>query len=128
MRVLAIFYRNAPGIIGGDAQRAETYQREMLRLDPVSRDFFLAEGALSQHQWDKAEGFYRAALEANSQSFATNARLAIFYLSENGGSRFVLAEKYARDATAVDPGRAGGYSHLIQALIYQNGTASPMRS
>lgn len=112
------FYWRAPGIMGGDKNKARALVEEILRLDAARG--YLARAQMAEQEKDtaKAEAFYRKAVEANPRFYPAVISLANFYASDPS-KKYDLAEKYAREALQVEPDRAGPYSLLAIVLASQ---------
>jgi tetratricopeptide (TPR) repeat protein len=112
------FYFNAPSIAGGDREKARAMADEIMRIDAARGHLALAEAAERNKQPAEAEGHYRKAAETDPRNYSALLSPAWFYLSDNQ-KKYDLAEKYARQAIALDPGRSSGYSALAHTLVHQ---------
>jgi tetratricopeptide (TPR) repeat protein len=113
-QILIEFYRQAPGILGGDRTRSRRLAEELTALDPVRGNLALAAAVRGENREAMgAETFYKKAVEADPNSYAALTALARFY-SRGAGSRDDLAEKAAAAALRVDPGRVLAYGLLAQ--------------
>jgi tetratricopeptide (TPR) repeat protein len=113
-QILIEFYRQAPGIVGGDKDRSRLLAGELTALDPVRGNLALAAAAYGPNREDAgAEIFYKKAVEADPGSYAAQTALAGYY-SRGTPRRDALAEKAAAAALKVDPGRAAAYGLLAQ--------------
>ncbi len=115
--LLLVFHLKAPGIIGGDKNKAQELADRLLSLDPVEGAF--AQARLANER--KApiavhEELFTKAVQANPKSYKANVQLAGIYA---GQKKYDLAEKYAREALKLDPGRGGAYSLLVQIAVMQ---------
>jgi tetratricopeptide (TPR) repeat protein len=105
------FYAHAPGIAGGDQQKARSTAEEIMRLAPARGYLALAElAAASKHEAD-LEDYYLKAVQADAKSYDAQIRLAWFYSSDRQ-KNYDLAARYAQQAITLDPGRIGGYKIL----------------
>ena len=110
------FYDHAPGIVGGDRQKARATADEIMRLNTAKGYLALAEAAEAGKQFAEAEGYYRKAAEADAKNYSAQMASAWFYLSDNQ-KKYDVAEKYARQAIALDPGRSAGYSAIAAVCV-----------
>lgn len=111
--VLAEYFFRAPGIFGGDKNKARALAEEVVKLNPALGYLEQASLARRERKQDRMEDLYKKAVEANAQSYRALMALAGFY-SYGSQSNFDLAEKYAREAIKLDPGRSGAYGLLAQ--------------
>jgi tetratricopeptide (TPR) repeat protein len=109
------FYFNAPAIAGGDRQKGRTVADEIMRLDAATGHLALGEAAERSKQPAEAEVNYRKAAEADPKNYPAQMAPAWLCLSDEN-KKYDLAERYARQAIALDPGRSAGYSALARAL------------
>jgi tetratricopeptide (TPR) repeat protein len=107
------FYLEAPGIVGGDKQKARELLDRLMAVDPVEGNFAQIEFANHEKQTDKTEGFLLKAVEAGPKNYRAHTALANLYASQK---KFDVAEKHAREALRLDPNRAGAYSLLVYIL------------
>jgi len=112
---LFVFDLQAPGIAGGDKKQARILAEELAKISAV--EGYLAQGRIARVEKNVAaeEDAYGKAVAADPKSSKARISLARFY---NAGSRKNLdeAEKQAREAVRIDPGRANGYQ--ILAAVY----------
>jgi tetratricopeptide (TPR) repeat protein len=108
------FYWHAPGIAGGDQKKARALAEDIMRLDTAKG--YLALTELAPKDAD-LEDYYHKAAQENPASYEVQVRMARFYASEQH-KNFDLAEKHAKQAISLDPGRIGAYKVLagIRAL------------
>ena len=118
--IMVDFHREAPGILGGDKAKIPEYIQKMIAADPVQGHMKEVELALKDKQIAKIEPAYKALLAEAPHDYRALVLVGGYYLSDGGGKKFDLAEKYARDAIKIDPNSMDGYSLLAQALIQQN--------
>lgn len=112
------FHLEAPGILGGDKNKARAIPDEIVKVDPVKGYF--AKVILARHdkQDEAVEGFYRKAVEAKPDSIP--ARLALAgLLAGPKSNRFAEAEAHAREAVKINPSSAGGHGALAGLLAAQ---------
>jgi tetratricopeptide (TPR) repeat protein len=108
LRDLMEYYLLAPGIAGGDKDRAREVAARIAAIDTV--EGFLAQARLSPAQ---AGTFYRKAVEAQPESYKARVALAGFYL-DRAHLNLDEAERHAREAARIDPGRVAAYEILAQ--------------
>lgn len=114
-RDLLEFYLLAPGIIGGDEDKAAATAQRLAAIDPL--EGFLAQARLAAYrrQPEKTEDFFRKAVAAQPASYRAHFALAQFYLSplrlspEN-------AERQALEALTRDRSRVEAY--MVLAEVY----------
>jgi tetratricopeptide (TPR) repeat protein len=110
------FYWHAPGIAGGDQKKARAMAEEIMRLNAAKGYLALAE--LVDKQEADVEDYYRKAAQAEPKSYEVQMRLARFYASDKHWNE-ELAEKHAKQAIALDPGRIGGYKVMAAIKAHQ---------
>jgi len=115
LSAMVTFYLEAPGIVGGDKQKAREFIDRLLTLDSVEGNFAQVEYAQHEKQMDKIEGFYLKAVEGNPLSYRAHSALGSFYLNEK---KFDLAARHAREALKIDPFEGAAYALL--AAVYAN--------
>jgi len=115
LRDLLEFYLLAPGLIGGDPQRAADVAARIGGIDSV--EGLLGQARIAEFHKDTAaqEALLRQAAETHPTRYKTTIALARFYL-EAGHSRLGAAEGNASDALKLDPGRVEAYAVL--AVVY----------
>jgi len=118
-RLLLIeFFRRAPGILGGDKDKARALAEDTVKRYPVHGYIALAAVSHDERREDGSEELYKKAVEADPRSYYGLITLARSY-GYGGRSRLDLVEKYAREALAVEPGRVTAYDVLAQILARQ---------
>lgn len=116
--ILIEYFRLAPGIIGGDKNKARALAKEVVKLDPVRGYIAQANFAHQEEKTGQMEELYKKAVEANPQSYHALMTLARFYTY--GSQRNIeLAEYNATEAMRLDSGRAAAYSLLAQSFARQ---------
>jgi tetratricopeptide (TPR) repeat protein len=111
LRDLMEFYLLAPGIAGGDKAKAHTIALQIVRVDPAEGFSAQARLAAFNGGQDQIEPLLRKAVEAAPANYRARIALANFYTSpENASPEGV--EQQARQALAIDPGRADAYAVL----------------
>ena len=109
------FYWHAPGIAGGDQNKARSLAGDIMRLDAARGYLALAE--LSAPEAD-IEDYYRKAAQADPRSYHAQMRLARLYLSDKR-KNYELADKHAQQAVSLDPGRIGAYKVMAVVRVRQ---------
>jgi len=108
----------APGLMGGDKGKARSIADQLVRLSPV--DGYLAQAELAGEAKDQAkvEESLRQAVQADPKNYEAQTALAGFYtnLSRRNTDE---AEKHAREALRLEPGRAKAYSILATVLALE---------
>ncbi len=109
------FHLSAPGMVGGDKDKARALADEILRIDPARGWLAKARIARKQKQTAELEGLYQKAVQSPGESYAASMALSNFYASPEQ-KKDDLAEKHARNALTAAPDRAGAYVQL--AALY----------
>jgi tetratricopeptide (TPR) repeat protein len=124
------FCLEAPGIVGGDNQKAADIADHMLRVNPARG--YLLKLDIATHQKRAAselEGLIQQAITADPKLYYARTQAANFYITQAGAAlahaallhaALVQAEGQAREAIRLDPGRAAAYTAL--ATIYAQQT------
>ena len=104
----------APRLLGGGKDKAHAMAEEITKID--ASQGYLAQARLAQQDKDaaKVESWYLKALKAAPRDYEVLIDLANFY-GADARNQFELAEKYARQAVKLEPGRAEAYSVLAYA-------------
>lgn len=110
------FYWHAPGIAGGDQKKARALAGDIMRLNTAKG--YLALTELADKEETDVEDYYRKAAQADPKSYEVQMRLAVFYASDKHRND-ELAEKHARQAISLDPGRIGGYKVMASVRAHQ---------
>jgi len=111
LRDLLEFYLLAPGIVGGDAKKAETVEQQIAALDAA--EGFLAKARIAQFRKDRAqtEAMLRRATEVRPPSYKALVGLAQFYLAPEHRND-EAAETAGKRAVGLEAGRIDGYCVL----------------
>ena len=115
---LVEFYLEAPGIAGGDKQKARAIAEEIVKIDPSRGYMMRARIAQNEKDLAKQEAALLDAVKANPNHYSAQVRLAEFYLSDKV-NKPDQAEKAAHEAVKVDAGRANAYAVLAQVYASQ---------
>jgi tetratricopeptide (TPR) repeat protein len=110
------YYTMAPGIMGGDKQKAGATLDQIRQIDATRG--YLAEAWLAQRekQTDRLEALYRQAVEANPGHYEARMALAHFLA---GRRDYANSELQARAALDRDPSRAAAYGLLASLYVQQ---------
>ncbi|MBI2678347.1 MAG: tetratricopeptide repeat protein [Candidatus Koribacter versatilis] len=119
------YYLLAPSIVGGDKEKAQKIADAAVQDDPAHGWMMQARIALQNKDYAKAESAYLSALKADPQNFAATVALGNFYL-QDAVKKYVMTEKYGRDAIRLDPTRAQGYSLVAAQMIYRGNTGADL--
>ena len=115
---LAEFFAQAPGIAGGDKEKARAMADEIAKLDPVLGFLERATLAGLEKQRDQAANFYQEAVKAGPRNYrALSAAAANFALGTE--KHCDLARKFAGDALTVDPSRGAAYPALASCAAHE---------
>jgi tetratricopeptide (TPR) repeat protein len=109
------FYSVAPGIAGGDDKRALALAEAMVGIDPVRGRLAQATLGFRDKHPEQAEQAFRQALQADSNSYRALLSLASFCAGD-AQKKWDEAERHARAARVLYPGRVGAWSML--AYLY----------
>ncbi|MCX6561032.1 MAG: tetratricopeptide repeat protein [Candidatus Aminicenantes bacterium] len=117
--ILIEFYRQAPGIVGGDKDRARQLAEELVAIAPA-RGYIVQAGFLRREAGSagKVEELYKKAVAAEPSSYQALTTLAGYYASGRE-KRFAEGEALAREAMRLQPDRAAAYGLLAQAYAAQ---------
>jgi tetratricopeptide (TPR) repeat protein len=116
--VLAEYYEQAPGIVGGDKKKAAEMLDRMVQVDPVAGNLKKSGRAASAKDWTKTEEYVKAANAADPKRYEAVINLGSLY-SNDIFKKYELAEKYSREAIQIDPKRSSAYSLLVQILLME---------
>jgi len=119
LRDLLEFYLLAPGILGGDAAKAEATAGRIGGIDAVEAFLARARVAAFRQHTAEAEAWLRQAAEAQPPSYRARIALAQFYLAPAHPDPD-QAEKQATEALKLEPGRADAYCVLAAVYVDRN--------
>jgi len=114
MKLLLLYYFEAPGIMGGDKTKGHALPEEIGRIDPAEGYLAQIRVAYYDKQNDKADGLIHKAAEVSPSSYAARMGLTNSLL---GSKHYPEAEASAREVIRIAPDRAGGHGALVAALI-----------
>jgi hypothetical protein len=112
---MMMFYLQAPGLVGGDKDKARTMADETAKINVA--DGYLAKAGIAEYEKDftNQEASYLKALEADPKRYTTYTALAGFYAADSR-RRYDQVEKYASEALKIDSSRTGAYTLLT--IVY----------
>jgi tetratricopeptide (TPR) repeat protein len=113
--LLIQYYLQAPGIAGGDKNKAYQMLDKLFQIDPSRANSIRAELAAKDKKDDEAENYYKNAVAASPNYYEAQSNLANWYLSKR---KFDLAERTSKELLRIDRGRSYGY--LALAVLYAN--------
>jgi tetratricopeptide (TPR) repeat protein len=111
-----VFFKEAPGIIGGGMDKARAEAAEIAKLDPAWGYIALAELALKDKREADMPELYRKAHDANPTQYDTAFQ---WCNSLAGQKKWAEAEKCSRDLLTVEPTRTPAYSILVFTYVNQ---------
>ena len=109
------YLMNAPGIVGGDKNKARDIASAMIKTDAMEGNFAWAR--IAQHEKQPAEAlkYFKTAVQAAPDAYRSHANLANAYITVEPKD-WKAAETEAKTALRLDPDRHGGYT--ILAAVY----------
>jgi tetratricopeptide (TPR) repeat protein len=119
------YYIKAPGILGGDRQKADEMAEEVARIDAASGYLARARVLSDSDTAGDFETLYRQAAEAARTpdvKYDATAALSNWYFAQKP-PRYDAAEQQCRALVKIDPHRVGGYRGL--AVIYATAARWP---
>ena len=115
------FFLVAPGIAGGDKNKAKVMAAEIVAIDPARGQLALARIALSEKDSATADARYRDAARVDPTSYDGRIGAANWFAYSR--DNLAEAERDARAALEVGPDRIGAYAVL--AAVYAHGERWP---
>lgn len=112
------FHLDAPGIVGGDKDKAAELAERMVRVNPVRGYLFKFEFASHEKRTGELEPLLKQAIDADPKSYVARMEATNFYLSK-GATGLAQAEEHATQALHISPGRARPYSALAKIYAQQ---------
>jgi tetratricopeptide (TPR) repeat protein len=118
LRDLMEFYLLAPGIVGGDQEKARSTAARITAID--LSEGYLAKARLAgfRKEAGRVEGLLKKAVEADPGNFRAREALATYELAPEHQNLDIAAAQ-GRDAIACDHGRVLGYSILAEVYAAQ---------
>jgi tetratricopeptide (TPR) repeat protein len=113
------FNLEAPGLVGGDKEKAADIADHMLRVNPVRGYLLKLEIATHQKRApSELEGLLQQAIKADPKLYYARTQAANFYITQ-GGAALAHAEEQAREAIRLDPDRVAAYTALATVYAQQ---------
>ena len=108
----------APGLMGGDKRKARSIADQLVQFSPVHG--YLAQAELAREAKDevKVVESLRQAVQADPKNYEAQTELAGFY-TRPPRTNSDEAEKHAREALELHPGRVKAYSILARVLVLE---------
>src|SRR5262245_9152387 len=108
---LAQFYSQAPGIAGGDDKRAYALAESLVKIDPARGRLLQASLYYRDKKQDLGDQSVRQALAEAPGDYQVQMSM-VRYLANDTRKQYDEAEKHAKAALAISPGRIGPYASL----------------
>jgi tetratricopeptide (TPR) repeat protein len=111
-----LYFLQAPGVVGGDKNKAVETANDLLKIDPARGYDALARIAQTQKEDGKLEDLYKKAVESNPRSYEARVTLANFSIGQlhlNPG----VAEQHSKAALELNPDRIDAYRLLAAAFV-----------
>jgi len=116
---LFMFYLMAPGIAGGDEQKAEALIEEVKAEDPLRALLMQARFYRKKKEFDRAERFFLQAFKMAPDSLPVLQEVASYYMEQK---QFARARNYLQKIVRVKPDSFVGYD-LFGDFYKQQGKA-----
>jgi len=113
LRDLLEFYLLAPGMVGGDQQKAAAVASRIAEISPAEGLLARARMAEFHGRKQEAEGLLLAAVAVEPPSYSARIALARFYL-DSSHRNMAAAEVQAKEAIELNPSRIDAYAVLAQ--------------
>jgi tetratricopeptide (TPR) repeat protein len=118
------YYLLAPGVVGGDKDKARDTAQRIAAVDRARG--FAAQARLAEANGDtgKVESMLRRAVEAGPESYRARVALAAFLLSHTNlpGDRLEAARQQAAEAIRIDGTRVDAFAILAAVYAERNQT------
>jgi len=115
---LASYYNAAPVVAGGGHEKAERMVDTIMQMSPVRAYLARATGAEEKKDIGGEENWLKQAVQADPRNYEARDRLAHLYISDDRRD-LAQAERLARAALGIDPGRSGAYAVLASVFAQQ---------
>jgi tetratricopeptide (TPR) repeat protein len=112
------FHLDAPGLLGGDKQKAAELADHMVKVNPVRGYLMKFEFASHEKRNLELDPLLQQAMQADPKNYFAHLQAANFYLSK-GGASLKQAEEHARQCTQLYPDRVGAYIVLATVSAEQ---------
>ena len=112
------FYWHAPGIAGGDQNKARSLAGDIMRLNAAKGYLALAGVVGSGSGGGYSKITITKPLRLTPRAIDAQMRLARFYLSDKR-KKYDLADKHAQQAVSLDPERIGAYKVMAVVRVRQ---------
>jgi tetratricopeptide (TPR) repeat protein len=107
------FHLEAPGMVGGDKDKAHELALRIAEIDPVRGDFAQATIVAREKRYADQKQFQTKAVQSNPRSYDALTSASHLYLQDRWLD-YHLAAEYAARGIAVNPTRVRAYSMLAQ--------------
>lgn len=114
---LGEFYLEAPGVLGGGLQKAESIAEQLDRVDPARAAELRAGMASQRGDYAQAEAYLKKALAVRSHPARQWSALARFYAARGRWNEMETAVQNCESAAAHDPGAAVALYDAASVLI-----------
>jgi tetratricopeptide (TPR) repeat protein len=119
------FHLEAPGMVGGDKDKAHELAQRIAEIDPVRGDFARATIAAREKRYADQKQFQTKTVQSNPRSYDALTSVARLHLQDRWLDYAVAAE-YASRGIAVNPMRVRAYSLLAQCYAAE-GKLAPLQ-
>jgi len=113
-----LYFIQAPGVVGGDKNKAVETANDLVKIDPAHGYLALAYIARSQKEDAKLEELYKKAVESNPRYYDAQITITNFYLRPQHANP-PAAEQHAAAALDLNPDRIDAYRLLAFALVLE---------
>ena len=117
MHDLVMFYVEAPGVIGGDKNKARAMAKGIAEIDPVVGATAQIDLARRLKEEPHAEELLRKAVASRVDSYDARINLGTYLANQKN---FAEGEREAREAIRLISGRVAGYGLLAAVLVHQD--------